>query len=70
MLKQPQYQPVPLEDQVAILYAATNGLLDDVPVSAVGAVEAGFHRSIMHTSHPEIWAAIDETRLDRKFPIR
>src|SRR5213595_583604 len=33
VLKQPQYQPIPLEDQVAILYAATNGYLDDVPVS-------------------------------------
>src|SRR5439155_684250 len=33
VLKQPQYQPAPLEDQVALLYAATNGFLDDVPVS-------------------------------------
>src|SRR6478609_2924532 len=36
VLKQPQYQPAPLEDQVALLYAATNGFLDDVPVSQVG----------------------------------
>src|ERR671925_1312368 len=36
VLKQPQYQPMPLEDQVAVLYAATNGFLDDVPVSKIG----------------------------------
>jgi len=32
VLKQPQYQPVPVEKQVAIIYAVTNGYLDDVPV--------------------------------------
>ncbi len=31
ILKQPQYQPVPVEKQVAIIYAVTNGFIDDVP---------------------------------------
>ena len=32
ILKQPQYQPLPVEKQVAIIFAATNGYLDAVPV--------------------------------------
>jgi F-type H+-transporting ATPase subunit alpha len=43
VLKQPQYQPLPVEKQVAIIYAATSGLLDGVDVSQVQAYEAGFH---------------------------
>ena len=35
MLKQPQYQPLTVEKQVAIIYAATNGYLDPVPVERV-----------------------------------
>jgi F-type H+-transporting ATPase subunit alpha len=33
LLKQPQYQPMPVEEQVAVLYAGTRGFLDDVAVS-------------------------------------
>ena len=35
LLNQPQYQPVPTEEQVAVLYAGVNGFLDDVPVTDV-----------------------------------
>ena len=42
VLKQPQYQPVPVEQQVMIIYAVTNGFLDDVDVAAVRAWEQGF----------------------------
>ncbi|HLB76694.1 MAG TPA: F0F1 ATP synthase subunit alpha, partial [Candidatus Dormibacteraeota bacterium] len=35
VLKQPQYQPVPMEDQVIALYAVTNGYMDEVPVEEV-----------------------------------
>ena len=44
LLKQPQYQPLPVEKQVAILYAGTQGLLDEVPVPDVRAYEDEFHR--------------------------
>ena len=43
VLKQPQYQPVPVEQQVMIIYAVTNGFLDDVDVPAIRAWEKGFH---------------------------
>ena len=42
VIKQPQYQPVPLEKQVAILYVATRGLLDDVPTPRVREFESNF----------------------------
>ena len=34
VIKQPQYQPLPVEKQVAILWVVTNGFLDDVPTRA------------------------------------
>jgi F-type H+/Na+-transporting ATPase subunit alpha len=43
LLKQPQFKPLTMEKQVAILYAGTNGFLDDVKVEYVGAFEEGFY---------------------------
>ncbi len=42
LLKQPQYQPMAAEDQVAVIWAATNGFLDDVPVAAIRRYEVEF----------------------------
>jgi F-type H+-transporting ATPase subunit alpha len=42
ILKQPQYHPVPVEKQVAIIYATTNGFIDDVPVAQVRKWEREF----------------------------
>jgi F-type H+-transporting ATPase subunit alpha len=67
VLKQPQYQPLSVDDQVAALHAATNGFLDDVPVSKVGQWKADFWQ-FLHTAHPEVGKMIFENRLDRKFP--
>ena len=44
VLKQKQYQPVPVEKQVAIIYALTNGFLDDVEVEKVPAWEEDFYQ--------------------------
>jgi F-type H+/Na+-transporting ATPase subunit alpha len=44
LLKQPQFQPLTAEHQVAILFAGTQGLLDDVKVDSVRAFEDGFHK--------------------------
>ncbi len=43
LLKQPQFQPLSLGQQVTILYAGVNGLLDDVPVNKVQDFEKAFH---------------------------
>ena len=42
ILKQPQYKPLPVEQQVVIVYAVTNGHLDEIPVAEVRAWEKGF----------------------------
>ena len=39
VLKQPQYQPMTAEKEIAVLYAGANGYLDEWPVDAVGAYE-------------------------------
>jgi F-type H+-transporting ATPase subunit alpha len=67
VLKQPQYQPMPVEDQVELLYAATNGYLDDVPVDKIGQWKQDFIQ-FMHTAHTDLSRKIYDTRLDRKFP--
>lgn len=57
VLKQLQYVPMPLENEVIILYAVTNGYLDDVPLDKIAAFENALHR-FMETNHPEIGRAI------------
>jgi F-type H+-transporting ATPase subunit alpha len=57
LLKQPQYEPVRLDRQVMVIYAATNGYLDDVPVDKIRGFEAAFYR-FMEATHPQIGAAI------------
>jgi F-type H+-transporting ATPase subunit alpha len=53
VIKQPQYEPLPVEKQVAILYAATKGQLDDIPTPRVKEFESGFYR-FLETEHPDI----------------
>jgi F-type H+-transporting ATPase subunit alpha len=53
LLKQPQYEPMRLDHQVMVIYAATNGYLDDVPVEKVRSFESSFLRFV-EASHPEI----------------
>jgi F-type H+-transporting ATPase subunit alpha len=57
ILKQPQYQPMPLEEQVVSLYAGTNGYADAVPVSRVKAWQTAMLRSLQ-TSHAGLLADI------------
>jgi F-type H+-transporting ATPase subunit alpha len=63
ILKQPQYSPVKVEDQVAIIYCATNGLLDRVPVTEVRNFEQEFSRT-MNAQHADILAALKAGKLD------
>jgi F-type H+/Na+-transporting ATPase subunit alpha len=64
LLKQPQYQPMPVEQQAMIIFAATNHFLDDVPVDKVRAWEDAFHK-FMATRFPDIGRTITtEKRLN------
>jgi F-type H+-transporting ATPase subunit alpha len=60
LLKQPQYAPVEMEDQVMILYAATNRFLDQVPVARVRQWEKSF-LGYMRDMHPDVANAIRES---------
>jgi F-type H+-transporting ATPase subunit alpha len=53
LLKQPQFQPLTAAQQVAILFAGTQGLLDDLEVGDIKAFEAGYY-PFLDTSHPDI----------------
>ena len=53
VLKQPQYSPLPTAQQIAILYAVTNGYMDDVPVDKIRDWEVQFH-DFMRNAHKEI----------------
>ncbi len=62
VLKQPQFQPLTLGQEVSIIYAAVNGYLDDVEVTKVRAFEEAFHR-YMETSHPDVIRDIEEKKI-------
>ena len=53
VLKQGQYQPMPVEQQVMIIYAVTQGFLDDVETSHIREWERGFHE-FMSAGHPQV----------------
>ena len=57
LLKQPQYSPVSLDDQIIAIFAVTNGFADDVPVNKVTEFEAGLLQH-MRTAHPDVGQAI------------
>ena len=62
VLKQPQYQPMPVQYQVIIIYAVTKRFLLDVPVEDITRFEKEFF-DYLDTKHPEIPAAIAEEKV-------
>jgi F-type H+-transporting ATPase subunit alpha len=61
VIKQPQYQPLPVEKQVAILSAATKGALDDVPTPRVKEFETQLYR-FLETERPQILEELGKTK--------
>ncbi|MBA2576763.1 MAG: F0F1 ATP synthase subunit alpha [Euzebyaceae bacterium] len=57
ILKQPQFQPVPVEEQIVVIWSITNGKLDDLPVADVRRFETGV-REYMRSRHGELLEAI------------
>ncbi|MBI2861416.1 MAG: F0F1 ATP synthase subunit alpha [Chloroflexi bacterium] len=53
VLKQLQYQPMLLYQQVTMIWAVTNGYLDDIPIERIKTFEAGFLQ-LMDTTHPQV----------------
>lgn len=60
ILKQPQYSPVPLANQVFIIYAATNGYLDDMPTSAARKFEKELY-VFMADKYPDVAHTLEKT---------
>ena len=61
MLKQPQYKPLPVENQVVIIYAATKKYLLDVPVNKIADFEVGLYNFI-DNNYPNIFKGIREKK--------
>jgi F-type H+-transporting ATPase subunit alpha len=61
ILKQPQYSPLSLDQQVAIIYAGTRGYLDDIPVEKVSSFKQGL-LSYLGTAHPKYGEIVLSTK--------
>ena len=61
VLKQPQYQPLPLEKQVSILYAGTRGFLDKYPVDVLASYEQQLY-SFLESKYSDLLADIKEKK--------
>src|SRR5579864_1981939 len=61
ILKQPQYEPLPVEKQVAIIYAGTNGYLDNVALPELRVFETELYQ-FLETRHPQVIAGIREKK--------
>jgi len=59
ILKQPQYKPLSMEQQVTILYAGTRGYLDDYPVDVLEKYEAGLY-TFIEDRFPQLFSSLDE----------
>jgi F-type H+-transporting ATPase subunit alpha len=62
LLKQDQYVPLPVEDQIILIFAGTQGFLDDMPVESVRKFEAEFLRYIRETKE-ELRAELREKKV-------
>jgi F-type H+-transporting ATPase subunit alpha len=57
LLKQPQFSPLKMEEQVAVIYAGVNGYLDNLPLNRVRAFEDGL-LSLLRSKHVDILDAV------------
>jgi F-type H+-transporting ATPase subunit alpha len=62
ILKQPQYGPLPVEKQVLLIFAATNGYFDSAEVSALGRLEQELYRFV-DARHPGLLPTIVEKKI-------
>ncbi|MCS7315683.1 MAG: F0F1 ATP synthase subunit alpha [Bryobacteraceae bacterium] len=70
ILKQPQFQPLPVEKQIFILFAGTNGYLDDLPVEQCRPFEDELYR-FLDNAHPGVLAELREKkRIDDELRAR
>ncbi|MCY4392485.1 MAG: F0F1 ATP synthase subunit alpha [Chloroflexi bacterium] len=61
VLKQPQFAPLGMAQEVAVIFALTNGLLDDVPTEKIGSFESAFV-SFLASNKPDLVARVEAER--------
>jgi len=61
LLKQPQYQPIPAEEQTMLIWVGTNGYLDDLPVDSIRRFEMEFY-AFMRNKYPQVGKAIRDRK--------
>jgi F-type H+-transporting ATPase subunit alpha len=61
LLKQPQYSPLKMEEQVCVIYAGVNGYLDKLPLNRVAAFESGF-LAALRSKHADLLASIRDSK--------
>jgi F-type H+/Na+-transporting ATPase subunit alpha len=61
LLKQGQYQPLPVEKQILIIFAGTNGFVDELPLTALKKYEQELY-SFVESRHPDVFADILKKR--------
>ena len=61
LLKQPQYSPLNVVDQIMVIYAGTNGFIDEVPVPEVRRWEAEF-LEFVRTKKKDVWDLLDKNK--------
>ena len=66
LLVQPQYSPMPVEQQIAVLYCGTHGLLREVPIEQV----SEFERMLVETLSPEVFEALRRGEIDESIGAR
>ncbi|SHI51320.1 F0F1 ATP synthase subunit alpha [Propionispora hippei] len=62
VLKQPQYSPLPVEEQVMVIYTAVNGFLDDIPTDEISKFEAEYLK-FMRANYAEVGKGIREKKV-------
>jgi F-type H+-transporting ATPase subunit alpha len=61
LLKQPQYSPMPMEQQVVIIWVGTKGYVDDIPLADLKKFEQGL-LAFVENAHPDLFARIRERK--------
>jgi F-type H+-transporting ATPase subunit alpha len=63
LLIQPKYSPMPLGEQIAILYCGTHALMEDIPISKVRAFQDAFLER-MRSSHKDVLEALASGKIE------
>ncbi len=70
ILKQPQFHPIPVEKQIVLIYAATNGFLDDIPLTAIKRYEKEYYEFLDNLHSDLLNELLDKRELTDDIKVR